>query len=275
MSTAQPLVHMNRSLQPYSGIGLRSKPQRKSLARKRALEPLTVGKILSTVRPFPVNTVLLGRCQDRLPLLMSLSDPEMGAILVGGDAGCGKTHHLQVMVDSALRTHSPKNLQVAILTHKPDEWAFLERNPWQKKYLQVLHAWYDRKVDQTVEEFVNLAEDRKMGQRSGPAVMLILDDFNFIEGLSLESQVGLRWLLAYGPQFNIWPIAAIKSGYSQQYRYWMEAFRSRIIGRVSNRENLAHLTLVPGSHMKTLDASEFRVWGGGDWFTYRIPLLGD
>ena len=275
MSTAHPLINTNRPLKAFPGIGLKSRPQRQFLPRKRAVESLTVGKILSSVRPFPINTVLLGRCEDRLPLLMSFSDPEIGSILVGGDAGCGKTHHLQVMVDSALRTHSPKDLQIAIMAHKPDEWTYLESSPWKKKYLQVLHAWYDRQVDQMVEEFVNLAEDRKMGQRSRPAVMLILDDFNFIEGLSMEAQVGLRWLLAYGPQSNIWPIAAIKSDYGQHYRYWMEAFRSRIIGRVSYRENLEHLTLVPGSQMKTLDSSEFRVWGGADWFTYRLPLLGD
>ena len=88
----------------------------------RSAASFTTGGMLSSVQPLPNRAVLLGRCNDGLPCLMTLTDPEIGAILIGGDAGCGKTHHLQVIVDSLLRTSAPHDMQIMILTHHPEEW---------------------------------------------------------------------------------------------------------------------------------------------------------
>lgn len=275
MGTSHLFVNTIKPMQGHFQNRANNWQQSLSFRRKKPVQSMTVGRILSTFQPFPANAVLLGSCEDGLPFLMTFSDPEIGAILVGGDAGCGKTHQLQVMVDSAFRTHSPKDFQVVIFTHKPDEWVALQNHPWQKRYLQVLRAWYDRRIEKTIDELVDLAVARRDGDRTGPAVMLIMDDFNFIETLSLEVQVNLRWLLDYGPQSNVWPIAAMNAGFALGYRYWMEAFRTRIIGRVTRCDRLEHLTLLPGSRMKSLGASEFRVWTGSDWLTYQIPLLGD
>ena len=105
-------------------------------------------------------------------------------------------------------------------------------------------------------------------------VMLILDDLNFVEALSFEAQVNLRWLMAYGAQSGIWVIAAIKSSYAENLTYWLEPFRTRILGKIRSA-NLARVLATPHEpQQRNTEPSEFRVWAGSNWMTYRLPLLG-
>ena len=236
---------------------------------------MTVGRLLSSTKPFPAHSILLGECKDRLPFLMQLEDPNMGAILIDGDPGCGKTHQLQVMVDSAIRLNPPHELQISILTHKPNEWQNFWNHKHQEKYLYQLKAWYDPSAKDLIEGLLQLAEARRNGNRQGASILCVLDDFNFVEELSYTAQVNLHWLLAYGAQSGIWIAAAVKASYGPKFRYWYESFRTRIIGaskmsgvgdNLSGRNNIEAANLKPGF---------FKIWTGMDWMTYRLPLLGE
>ncbi len=105
----------------------------KTLGQQTSLA--TVNALMEGLDPVPQHAVLLGRCQDGLPFLMSLGDPELGAILIGCEQGFGKTHHLQVLVDSAIQSHSPRDLQVAVLTLNPAEWYRITNQTISGKYL--------------------------------------------------------------------------------------------------------------------------------------------
>jgi len=276
MSTTNLFVTGTKSYQGWLPGLIRRKHRASTPAgRMRNLKDvITVGKLLST-NPVPSKTLLLGSCPDGLPLLMTLADPEVGAILIGGDRGCGKTHQIQVMIDSACRTHQPDELQIAILTHKPDEWDGFLRDDRRVEYIQSCQAWYDHRADLTIQSLTELAESRREGQTNTPVEFFVLDDFNFVEELSYEAQVNLRWLLAYGPQSNIWLVAAINSGLAAGFRYWLEPFRTRIIGRVRTKRHLPYLTLHDSTKMKVLESGVFRAWTDLEWMTYRIPLLGN
>lgn len=242
--------------------------------QKLSTGPITVGKIISALQPLPAHSMLLGQCPDGLPFLMRLEDPAMGSILVSSDPGGGKTHQLQVMVHSALKANEPHELQVSILTHHPNEWDDLRNDVQKKKYLYKLQAWYQDGAEALIKDLTHLAESRREGGWQGAAVLFILDDFNFVEELSYEAQVNLHWLLAYGAQSGVWVVAAIKAGYATSYRYWLEAFRTRIIGRVLSKENAEILSARPDSWANGLNAGVFRIRSGEDWLTYRLPLLG-
>ncbi len=283
MSTTNLFVTGTKSYLGWMPGLFRRKIQLSPLAnRMRNLKDvITVGKLLTTKKTVPSNSLLLGCCMDGLPLLMTLADPAIGAILIGGDRGCGKTHQLQVMVDSACRTNQSDELQIVILTHQPDEWEGFLHDDLRQDYVQSCQAWYDHRAERTIQSLTELAEARREGQHQKPVVLFILDDFNFVEELSYEAQVNLHWLLAYGSQSNIWLVAAINSGLAAGLRYWVETFRTRIIGRVRTRSHLTNLTLLrsaalqEGSRMKVLEPGVFRVWSDPGWMTYRIPLLGN
>ncbi|MDY6846199.1 MAG: hypothetical protein SVP52_03580 [Chloroflexota bacterium] len=242
---------------------------------KGATPTFTVGKLLSAINPAPKHALLLGQCKDGLPFLMQLIDPAIGAILIGGDTGCGKTHQLQVLVDSSTRLNPPHDLQVSILTHKPNEWRSFWGWPRQEKFLFQIKAWYDPSAEALIEGLVHLAEARREGLREGASILMILDDFGFVEELSYEAQVNLHWLLAYGAQSGIWIAAAINAIYAEKLRYWIDSFRTRIIGSIRSKSNADILSVAKDSIADGIEPGFFQVWTGADWRLYRLPLLGD
>ncbi len=263
------------TFKPYPPLSMGLKIRHDRLRSKKLMSrPDTVGSVLSETRPVPARSVLLGRCSDRLPFFLSLTDPELGAILVSGDEGCGKTHQLQVMVDSAISTNAPHQLQIAVLTHHPEDWDRICLQSRQEMFFQDCYAWYDKRAEGLINSLTDLAEARCNGQQTGPDILFVLDDLNYVEDLSLETQVNLRWLLSYGAQSNIWVVAALKASYALELGYWLETFRTRILGRTRNLEQAETLSLQPGAFLKELSHNVFRAWTGSQWLTYRLPLLG-
>lgn len=258
--------------------GLRSRNRTSILKDKkaRAQDKLTtVNALLGALEPIPQHALLLGRCADGLPFLMSLGDPELGAILIGCEQGYGKTHHLQVLVDSAIQSHSLRRLQVAALTLNPEEWDRLANQPTAKKYLQGIAAWYDPQAEKLIASLTELAESRRDGQRRGPDVLLVLDDLQVLQDLSWEAQVNLRWLLEYGSQSGIWVVATVNAREAEGLRYWIDTFRTRIVGRVGDEAAAGILTQQTGTLLKELSPGEFKAWTGTDWVGYSLPLLGE
>ena len=248
--------------------------QRFSHSKHPVGRSLTVGQLLSQIESKPKRTMLLGQCDDGLPIMMGLDDPRMGAILVSGENSCGKTHQLQVMVDSALQLHTPDELQLSILTLHPEEWAYLAIDPHRQASIHGIHAWYDRRSENIVKALSNIAELRRDGHQSETIHLVVLDDLNFVEYLSYEAQMMLHWLLAYGSHLDFAIIATINSVYYHDFRYWIDSFRTRVLGRTNVKDDGDGLAIHPGSETGTLTPGTYRVWTQGEWLTYQLPLLG-
>ncbi len=229
---------------------------------------------MTIINLFRMESILLGQCKDGLPFLLDLSDPASGPVLISGDQACGKTHQLQVLVESAVRIHKPSQLQLSIFTHNPTDWGYLVNNKAYMEYLQDVHAWYDGRAEEKIKALIDLAEKRRDDQVIGPKVMLILDDLNFVEDLSFEAQTNLRWLIAYGAQSGVWIIAAVKSRYAKSLTYWLEPFRTRILGKISSTNQSWMLAVGREPQKRIMEPSMFRVWTGSNWMTYQLPLLG-
>jgi hypothetical protein len=206
---------------------------------------------------------------------MELGAPELGAVLIGCDAGCGKTHQLQVMVDSAMRINPPNKVQVVVLSPNPDEWKSLQSDNKSKQYLRDILSWYAGKSEMIIEELTELAEDRRQGKRWGADVLLILDDLKYVEDLGYEAQVNLHWLLEYGSQSGVWVISTVDADLADNFHYWIDTFRTRIIGRTGSPEDAAVIAMRPNSKAFELEHGSFQVWTGSQWLTYQLVPLGD
>lgn len=277
MSTSTVLVQPAQTIKSLVS-GLQSSTIHKpSLSLSRILQgkPVTVGRLLSQIQPQPKQALLLGQCLDGLPILMGLDNPALGAILISGENSCGKTHQLQVMIDSALRLHTPDKLQISILTLHPEEWAYLTADHQQQANIHGIHAWYDHRSEKMVQGLSDLAEARRDDTGYQVRHLIILDDLNFVEYLSYEAQMTIHWLLAYGSQLGFTMIASINSVYYHDYRYWIDIFRTRIVGKTDLTEEADGLAMRPGSGAETLAPGYYRVWSEHNWLTYRLPLLGD
>jgi hypothetical protein len=233
----------------------------------------SIDVLLDRITPMPVHAVLLGQCTDGLPFLMDLRDPQVGAILISCDIGCGKTQQTKVMVESAVRMNTPRELQVCVISLNTQEWESFEKDPEWAKYFQGVYAWYEGKAESTIEYLTNLADDRRCGRRQGADVLFVLDDLNFVEELSYEAQVSLHWLLEYGAQSGVWPVATINPDQAAGFGYWLETFRTCIIGRIPSPRIAEDIARYPGVLANDLEPGEFRVWVGREWLTYALPSL--
>ena len=261
-------------LLPGMRLGTRAVPRRPKTNHLRT-QAVTVNTLLDKLDPIPQQAVLLGRCADGLPFLMSLGDPELGAILIASQQGYGKTHHLQSLIDSALQTHTPRKLQVAVLTLNPAEWNRLANRPAVRNYLQGVAAWYDPQAEALIASLTELAESRREGRQRGPDILLALDDLPALQDLPWEAQVNLRWLLEYGSQSGIWIVATVNAAEVVDFRYWIETFRTRIVGRMEDEAAAEVLALNETEMVKTLAPGEFLAQTGTDWVSYALPLLGE
>lgn len=250
----------------------KEKEQRSVMSRGHAL---TVNSLLDSIRPVPDRSILMGRCVDDLPFLMEFGDPNLGAILIGSEMGHGKTHQLQVMVESAIRTHPAHKLQVAILTLNTEEWDRFSSPSPDMKYLQGLFAWYDPRAENLIAALTELAESRRDGERIGAGVLFILDDLTAVEDLSCEAQVNLRWLLEYGAQSGVWVVATVDAQRAVSMRYWIDPFRTRILGKVFEADQTGVLAAKSDVSTSDLSPAEFKVWTGDMWLKYMLPILGD
>ena len=276
MGTLNLYVNSRKLSTPWlSGVLKRRKQHSLDVVEKPLAGTMnTVGGILRKLQPRMSKAVLVGRGEDGLPVMMEFSDPEIGAVLIGCEAGCGKTHQLQVMVDSVLKTSAPHELQIFILTSNPAEWDRLKQHSHNKKAVYGIHAWYDPRAEVMIESLIDLAEARREGRHNGPAVLFILDDLNFVEDLSLEAQVNLNWILAYGAQSDVWCVSTLNAALVPSYRYWVDTCRTRVIGKVNSQEIAETLAMRPAQHVSKLYPGEFTVWTGVKWMSYRLPLLG-
>jgi hypothetical protein len=276
MGTLNLPVNSGKLSTPWlSGFATRRKQHSLGILEKPLAEDgSTVGGILRKLNPRISKAVLVGRSGDGLPVMMELSDPEIGAVLIGCESGCGKTHQLQVMIDSAMKTNAPHELQVFILTLNPAEWDWLKQHSSNKNVVYGIHAWYDPRAEEMIQSLTELAESRREVRLNGPAVLVILDDLNFVEDLSLEAQVNLNWLLAYGAQSDVWCVSTINAALVPRYRYWVDTFRTRVLGKVNAPEIAEILAMRPAQHVSRSQPGEFNVWTGLKWMSYRLPLLG-
>jgi len=242
--------------------------------RATALGTPRLSQMLEQIQPVPFQTIIIGDCQDGLPFLFDLTQPENGAVLVTGDANCGKTYQLQVMVESALRLYSPHQVQTAVITEHPEDWKAILASPSRSKYCHGIHSWHDRQTTNLVLELVSLAEDRRNGRRRGAQVLLVIDDLPGVLDWDYEVQVNLHWLLQYGPQSGVWPLVSIGASQAQEMHYWVDVFRTRLLGRIDSMTLANDLGLFEGNRCAQLNAPhEFIVWIGSDWITYDLPAL--
>ena len=256
------------------GLRLRTRTYgRKQKSSRIQTEALTVNTLMTGISPLPQHSVLLGRCADGLPFLMSLGDPELGAILIACERGYGKTHHVQALVDSAIQSHSARKMQFAVLTLNPSEWNRLTAQAPARKYLQGLLAWYDPQAERLIANLTDLAESRRGDERRGPDVLLVLDDLPALQDLSMEAQVNLRWLLEYGAQSGIWVVATVNAADLSDFRFWIDTFRTRILGRMVN-ETAVDVLSSNAKGVAELAPGQFQAWTGSSWTRYTLPMLG-
>ena len=202
---------------------------------------------------------------DGLPVLLNLHDLHPGPMLIAGDAGSGKTGFLRTLAHSAAQTHDSKEVQFGVITNYPEEWEDVKALAHQAGVFSV--------GERSTQEFLNsLAAWAHSNKDTHRYVLLLVDDLESVASLELESLQSFRWLLLRGPARRVWPIVGLNAPRYGQVIAWLESFRTRIFGRVANRQIAEALGADQAAALDQLEARiQFSLREREKWLRFWLP----
>lgn len=153
--------------------------------------------------PQPAYSAMLGRGDDGLPIMVDLSDPRSGSILVMGEQGLEILP--RAICASAASLNHPDQVSFTIISpdHCFDDLARLA-------HCQALISSYDRRSAQAVIEMAAVAEQRRSGRERGAVHVLAIHDLPaLLQYREYDTAAYLRWLIEFGPRLGVVPFVTI------------------------------------------------------------------
>lgn len=182
-----------------------------------------LAEVLEAITPLPMGALFLGQAEDGLPVLLNLSDPAPGPLLVVGGTGAGKTDLLRLVAQFVISMHTPREVQFSVVTSRVDEWqerlthaphcvgVFSSREPAARQLFQSLEMWVC-KTDGNHQP-----------------VLLLIDGLEELLTWNESTLVCLHRILVDGPGRRVWPIVTMESHNDTCLTEWFKLFRTRIV----------------------------------------------
>lgn len=212
----------------------------------------------------PKNCLSLGTAEDGLPILLNLSDPVPGPLLVSADAGGGKTAFLKNVATGIMAIHDPEKVQFGVITPNPETWSRFDST----KHCDGIYPIYDTDYFFTLGDFIK-------NHRLDQFRVLLLEGFEKTVRLSEEKKDTLRWLLSHGPARHLWPIVSLDPAQRGNILPWLDLFRTRIFGKIEDGKVAEAIT--GGSKDANLGSLQpgvqFTMREGLSWTNFWIPRL--
>jgi len=233
----------------------------------------SVGRIIESLMDLPSRAVLLGMAEDERLVLLEMFDCSAGSILVLSDSGYGKTHQLQVILDSAISFKLSPKMSVLVISLNPWEWQY-QLQAYEKKSISIeCLGWQDPHTAKIINHLTEMAQDRLVDQSYSRDIVLIVDEVSDMYYLDQESQVSLNFLFTSGPQARIWPFASITTDKGHPDRDMMDLFKTWIFGHISSMPSIFFQECMDRNLVDN-EPGQFSIKMEGKWFSYRLPMIG-
>jgi hypothetical protein len=222
----------------------------------------------------PPQAVVLGICEDGLPLALDLNDPSPGSLLVMGDERKDQIGLLRTAMASLGLRNSASAIQILLISHQPETWqAWIAQNGFQRHCIAIENSQEEDGLRNRIIQMADWTEQRRMGQRSGPPLLLVIDTLTFLPHLAYDIRLNFDWLVKEGPPARVWPIAAISTDLAASLGSRMlRAFRSRILGYAKEPEMfLRQLGLDEALVGDLRRPGQFTVQAGESWLQFHLP----
>jgi hypothetical protein len=222
-------------------------------------------KILSGIGPLPRQALFIGIASDGLPVLLNLHDPTPGPMLVIGEKGAGKTAFLRTIGRALSLTHPEEDAQYGVITTRPTEWEQVEKTVHRVGIFDVTQAGAQELVQ-------SLASWAHANRDTTQSVLILIDDLEAVVKMEPEALQHLRWLLLRGPARRVWPIITLRAERYGEVLPWLENFRTRVFGRVTDPQIVQAVSGDPKSALEQLEAGkQFSLRENGGWLRFWLP----
>jgi hypothetical protein len=228
--------------------------------------------LFQELAPIPAYTVMIGACDDGSPILLDLTNPASGSLLLTGEASCGKTRLLTSMVQSACMVTSPRYLRTVGITSSLLEWHPIANNPHSYKWAST----HSLEAAAIIRELARISEQRRIGRDNGKILILVIDELaELIETLDAESMDRLVWLITNGPACGTWTLASVETRQAPENSQVIRAFGTRLYGYSSSVQMGEDHTGNPKEFVSGLIAgAQFCVKVEDNWLRFWIPTTG-
>jgi hypothetical protein len=222
-------------------------------------------KILSQIGPLPRQALFIGIASDGLPVLLNLHDPTPGPMLVIGEGRAGKTSFLKCIGRSLSLTHSEDDAQYGVITTRPEEWEQVEKTAHRVGIFDVTQVGAQELVQ-------SLASWAHSNRNTTQSVLILLDDLEAMLKMEPEALQHFRWLLLRGPSRRVWPVVTLRAESYGEVLPWLENFRTRVFGRVTDLQIAQALGGDQKSALDQLEAGrQFSLRENSGWLQFWLP----
>lgn len=223
----------------------------------REPEPIEIPSLeeaLDELDPIPAYSLLLGLCEDEIPLILDLTDPRAGAFLIVSDKGSTNSTLLYNLLTAAYKVNTEDEVNLHLISPQADALTDLHKQPNLKLCFDPARP----ECEIVIEEMVNLVRHRQGTREIQPIHILAIDRLDLLfQTLSAEAQLWFNWLLEFGTEVGIWIFASIPSNLIKKTHFGViEGFPSRIIGSIQFPRLARYLSGMSKDHLDDLITDE-------------------
>lgn len=241
--------------------------------KKQPVDGKDLQDLLTKNPNLPSQSVILGICDDGLPIALDLNDPAPGSLLVMGDDRQDQLKMLHLVVSSVAGRNSARSIQFLVFSHQPDHWrSWIHESGFDRHCLGVIET-NENMVSDWILQAADWTEQRRLGQRSGPPVLLVIDSLSFLPGLPYDIRLNFDWMIKEGPPAQVWTLATISTELAASIgSRFLRPFGTRILGRTNSPDVYARLTnLDEQKSFQFTQPGRFLVQAGDQWIQFSLP----
>lgn len=228
----------------------------------------SIEQVLHKQRQLPSFSLLLGLCEDELPLVLDLTDPRSGSFLIAGDNGFDNTAFMHGLLTAALKGNRESEINLHLISPHADDLLYFHRQP----NFKISYEPYRPEIEIVLEEMLHLVDARRRSGQVTPVHFFGIDGLDLLwQNLSPQARLRLDWLIKNGPSAGLWVFASIESTYiSKHIQKTLNHFPSRILGRISQPNLARYLSGLSRSHLSDLKSGlqyfvrtsgqSFKIW---------------
>ncbi|MEN8240451.1 MAG: hypothetical protein ABFS17_00905 [Chloroflexota bacterium] len=231
---------------------------------------LTLEAVCQQQRILPAYSLVLGLCEDQLPLVLDLTEPTTGSLLIAGDSGFANTTMLHSILTSAFLLNTESEVNIHLISPQADSLTHFHN----QRNFKISYQPERKECEIVLEEMTSLIESRQQRSKSDPIHVLFIDSLDILwNTLSPQARIWLNWITTYGPQHGMMVIGTLETDYlSPRLHQLVDCFPSRIMGSMRKQSQARYLAGINVSNIAEL-TPELEYITVSDGASFRIQLL--